>query len=71
MRARTDAEIRALLQLLLGSDGSCPDAPLRRELIDTGFVRRDQADESILHLTPEGRRFLTDARHSSDELMPG
>jgi hypothetical protein len=57
--SRSDAEIRALLQLLVASDGFCGDALLRLKLVDTGFVRRDPASEAVLHLTPEGRRFLS------------
>ena len=60
-RSRTDAELRALLHVLVGSGGSCSDAMLRRELVDTGFVRRDQRTDAVLHLTPEGRRFLYEA----------
>ena len=56
--SRSDAELRALLQLLVESQGHCGDPLLRRELIDTGFVRRDSVNEVVLHLTPEGRRFL-------------
>ena len=56
--SRSDAELRALLQLLVASKGHCGDPLLRRELIDTGFVRRDSVSEVVLHLTPEGRRFL-------------
>jgi hypothetical protein len=60
---RTDAELRALLQLLVASGGSCNDALLCRELIDSGFVRRDRDSTAVLHLTPEGRQFLrNDAR---------
>ena len=55
---RSDAELRSLLHVLISSGGSCTDALLRRELVDSGFVRRDQHSEAVLHLTPEGRRFL-------------
>ena len=55
---RTDAELRVLLRLLVAPEGLCGDAQLRRELLDTGFVRRDSASGVVLHLTPEGRRFL-------------
>ena len=55
---RSDAEIRALLQILTGAEGVCGDAALRRELVNTGFVRRDAVNSDQLHLTPEGRRFL-------------
>jgi len=55
---RSDAEIRALLQLLEASGGVCGDRLLRRELIETGFVRRDATADDQLHLTPEGRRFV-------------
>ena len=55
---RSDTEIRSLLHLLTAAEGICPDAGLRRELRDTGFVRVDRDREDVLHLTPEGRRFL-------------
>jgi len=58
---RSDAELRALLQLLVASQGVCDDALLRMELVDTGFVRRDPTSTLVLHLTPEGRRFLQGA----------
>ena len=55
---RTDAELRALLQLLVESKGHCGDPLLEGNSSDTGFVRRDSVNEVVLHLTPEGRRFL-------------
>jgi hypothetical protein len=57
-QARADGELRSLLQVLAASDGDCADPILRRELLDTGFVRRDAVRDHRLHLTPEGRRFL-------------
>jgi hypothetical protein len=59
--ARSDDEIRSLLQVLEASGGVCDDALLRGELLDTGFVRRDAAESHLLHLTPEGRVFLHQA----------
>jgi hypothetical protein len=59
---RSDAELRALLQLLDASGGVCGDRVLRRELVETGFVRRDATAEDQLHLTPEGRRFVHTSR---------
>jgi hypothetical protein len=56
--SRSDAELRALLQVLVASDGVCADALLRMELLDSGFTRPDATNEVVLHLTPEGRRFL-------------
>jgi len=56
---RTESDLRALLQVLLAAGGDCTDPLLRRELLDSGFVRRDAARECLLHLTPEGRRFLS------------
>jgi hypothetical protein len=56
---RADNELRALLQLLRAGDGACPDVALRRELLDTGFVRPDaELGDAKLHLTPEGIIFL-------------
>ena len=56
--SRTEHELRSLLQVLVAAGGDCTDPLLRRELLDTGFVRRDYARECLLHLTPEGRRFV-------------
>jgi hypothetical protein len=56
---RTDAEYRSLLHVLLAADGFCADPVLRQELVETGYVRRDAEREQYLHLTLEGRRFLT------------
>jgi len=56
--SRSDAEYRSLLQVLIAADGVCADPVLRQELVETGFVRRDQTDLLRLHLTPEGRRFV-------------
>jgi hypothetical protein len=56
---RTDGEYRSLLQVLVAADGACADSVLRQELVETGYVRRDAQDDHLLHLTPEGRRFLT------------
>ena len=50
-------EVRALLEILIASEGFCGDL-LRMDLVDTGFVRRDSPDDVVLHLTPEGHRFL-------------
>jgi hypothetical protein len=58
LRSRTDSELRALLHVLVASGGACEDRHLRRELVDTGFVRLDYGREVVFHLTPEGRRFL-------------
>ena len=46
---RSDAEIRALLQILTGVEGVCGDTELRRELVNTGFVRRDAVHNDRLH----------------------
>jgi hypothetical protein len=56
--SRADDEYRSLLGLLLTLGGTCSDSGLRQELVDTGYVRRDAQRSDLLHLTPEGRRFL-------------
>jgi hypothetical protein len=56
--SRADDEYRSLLRLLLAHKGACADPGLRQELVDTGYVRRDAHRADLLHLTPEGRRFL-------------
>jgi hypothetical protein len=69
--ARTDEEYRSLLQVLEAADGVCADPVLRYELMQTGFVRRDATRRVVLHLTPEGRRFMSQPGHrTSANLTP-
>ena len=45
---------------------SCPRLTIWEDAVDNGFVRREFTDDqqSIVHVTPEGRNFLKDAGRS-------
>ncbi len=42
----------------IDAGGTLEDSGLRAELLHLGLVRRDAEDETIVHLTPEGRSLL-------------
>jgi hypothetical protein len=65
LKTRSDSDLRALLHVLVASGGTGADVHLRRELLDTGFVRPDCVRDEMLHLTPEGRRFLYEGAASA------
>lgn len=52
----TDDELRDGLRLARDGDPLSERLPLREELVHLGLARI--GDDDVLHLTPEGRRFI-------------